>query len=74
MGRGGCLDEGAVVVEGVKVVVEDGLADDVQSELGELGLHVHRLARACSLLNSHSALPVRGHVHRPLAYQWMPGQ
>ena len=30
-------------VEGIKVVIEEGLADDVQGELGEAGLQVQRL-------------------------------
>ena len=34
------LDDRGVVVEGVKVVVEDGLADDVEGELGEGRLDV----------------------------------
>ncbi len=37
------LNERAVCVEGVEVIVEDSFADDVKSELTEAGLHVHWL-------------------------------
>ena len=57
--RGACLYEGAVSVEGVKVVVEYSLADDVQSELGEQGLHVNCLVGVCNILNA------RVSVHGP---------
>ena len=35
------LDKGAVRRQRIEIEVEDGLADDVQRELGEAGLHVH---------------------------------
>ena len=41
--QGVYLNERAVCVEGVEVIVEDSLADDVKSELTEAGLHVYRL-------------------------------
>ena len=47
---GGHLDEGAVCLEGVEVVVENRFADDIQGELGEAGLHVDRLPALCVCL------------------------
>ena len=58
-----CLDEGAVAVEGIKVIVEDSLADDVQRQLAEQCLHVCGLARVCSSLQQ---------VRQRLSQCWVP--
>lgn len=46
------LNERAVCVKGIEVVVEDSLADDIQCELTEAGLHIYGLPRLCNYLQS----------------------
>ena len=49
------LYERAVCVEGVEVVVEDGLPNDIQRQLTETSLHVYGLPRLCNYLHTRHA-------------------
>lgn len=47
------LNDGAVSAQGIKVIVEDGLADHIQRQLREESLHVNAVARLCCRLQEN---------------------
>lgn len=57
------LNERAVCVEGIEVIVEDSFANDVKGELTKAGLHVYRLfGLGCCLWGKHESLEHHDHA------------
>ncbi len=60
-----CLDDGVIMSQGIKVIVEDSLADDVQRKTGEEVLHLNRLATSAGPAQRAGAVQstLAKHVH-----------